>query len=214
MSNFLPEGYDKIPSTGRYMKLLEGDNVLRILGSAITGWVYWNTAGKPVRLKERPSGRPMDIRTEDDGKETIKHFWAFAVWNYAERMVQVLEVTQKQVMSGIKGYVDDADWGDPKGYDVKITRTGSGFDTEYFVKAVPHKPLDPAIAEEYSKSPVNLSALYEGGDPFVAVPASVEAIDGPGHEEPAISIDDAPLPQEPPTPDRHRTVPTQFRPNP
>jgi len=36
MGNFLPEGYDKIPSTGRYMKLLDGRNVFRILSSAIT----------------------------------------------------------------------------------------------------------------------------------------------------------------------------------
>jgi hypothetical protein len=126
MSNFLPEGYDKIPSTGRYMKLQEGKNAFRVLGSAITGWVYWNTAWKPVRLKERPAGRPMDIRTEDDGKESIKHFWAFPVWNYAEKMVQILEASQQTIQNGIKSLVDDENWGDPKAYDIAITRSGSG----------------------------------------------------------------------------------------
>lgn len=38
MSNFLPEGYDKIPSTSRYMKLEEGKNVFRVLSRAIVGW--------------------------------------------------------------------------------------------------------------------------------------------------------------------------------
>jgi len=37
MSGFLPEGYDKVPTTGRYMKLLEGKNTFRVLGRAITG---------------------------------------------------------------------------------------------------------------------------------------------------------------------------------
>lgn len=39
MNSFLPEGYDKAPSTGQHMKLQEGRNVFRVLGSAITGWV-------------------------------------------------------------------------------------------------------------------------------------------------------------------------------
>jgi hypothetical protein len=34
---------------------------------------------------------------------------------------------------------------------------------EYFVKAVPHKAMDPKIGEEWAKSPVNLAALYDGG---------------------------------------------------
>jgi hypothetical protein len=188
MNNFLPEGYDKIPSTNRYTKLQEGKNVIRVLRSAIVGWVYWNTAGKPVRLKERPSGRPLDIRTEDDGKESVKHFWAFPIWNYNEKMVQVLEVTQKQIMSGIKNLVDDENWGDPKNYDIMITRSGSGFDTEYVTQGIPPKPVDPAILENYAKSPVNLPALYQGGDPFAATPSAPEAVDGPGFEEPAIAV--------------------------
>lgn len=213
MSNFLPEGYDKIPSTGRYMRLQEGRNVFRVLGSAITGWVYWNTAGKPVRLKERPAGRPVDIRTENDGKESVKHFWAFPVWNYAENMVQVLEVTQKQIMSGIKDLIDDEAWGDPKQYDIAVTRNGSGFDTEYLTKGIPHKTLDPKILAEFEKNPVSLGALFEGGDPFAGKPSSAEAVDGPGFQEPAIELgsDGAPLPPEPP-PGRYNTVPEQFRP--
>jgi hypothetical protein len=209
MSNCLPEGYDKIPSTGRYMKLQEGENVLRILSSAIVGWVYWNTSGKPVRLRERPAARPMDIRTEPDGKESIKHFWAFAVWNYAEKMVQVLEVTQVQIQGGIKALVDSKHWGDPKNYDITINRSGSGFDTEYIVNGIPPKPLDQKIAEEYAKSPVNLSALYESGDPFAGKPSSAEAVDGPGFQEPAIEMSGD---TEPPTPDRYKSVPPEFRP--
>jgi len=106
-----------------------------------------------VRLRERPSGRPVDIRTENDGKENVKHFWAFAVWNYADKMVQVLEVTQKQIQNGIKDLVDDEAWGDPKQYDIAVTRNGSGFDTEYLTKGIPPKPLGDGIAEEYAKNP-------------------------------------------------------------
>ncbi len=205
MRSVLPEGYDKIPSTGRYMKLLEGKNVFRVLGSAITGWEYWNTAGKAVRLRERPSGRPADIRTEDDGKEPIKHFWAFPVWNYADKMIQVLEVTQSTIQNGIKALVDDENWGDPKGYDIAVNKSGSGFGTEYSVLGIPPKPLDAAILDEYQKNAVNLAALYDGGDPFAGKPSALEAVDGPGFEEPTISAD-------PPAPSRFDTVPDKFKP--
>ena len=80
-------------------------------------------------MKERPAGRPLDIRTEHDGKENIKHFWAFVVWNYAEKIVQVLEVTQVQIESGIKELVDNKNWGDPKGYDISVSGSGSGFES-------------------------------------------------------------------------------------
>jgi hypothetical protein len=206
MNNFLPEGYDKIPSTGRYMKLADGKNTFRVLSSAITGWEYWNDMGKPVRLKERPSGRPLDIRTESDGRENIKHFWAFVVWNYAEKMVQILEITHKQIMAGIKNLVDDENWGNPKSYDIMISRNGSGFDTEYVTQAIPPKPLDPKIVAEYEQNPANLSALFGGGDPFATKPAAEEAIDGPGYEEPAI------VQEKPSVPDRYASVPPEFRP--
>ncbi len=191
MNNFLPEGYDRIPSTGRYMKLQDGKNTFRILSSAIIGWVYWNNENRPVRLKERPSSLPLDIRTEENGKESVKHFWAFAVWNYAEKMVQVLEVSQKQIMAALKNLVDDEHWGDPKNYDIMIKRSGTGFDTEYVTQGIPPTPLDPKIAEEFAKHPVYLPALYSGGDPFAGKPSSAEAMDGPGFQEPTIAADTA-----------------------
>jgi hypothetical protein len=206
MNNFLPEGYDKIPSTGRFMRLQEGVNVFRVLGSTITGWEYWSTGNKPVRLKDRPSGRPLDIRTEDDSKENVKHFWAFPVWNYTDKTVQILEVTQVQIQEGIKSLVDDQEWGDPKGYDIKITRSGTGFETKYVTQGRPHSPMDPKIAEEYTKAPVNLAALYDGGNPFASRPAAEEAVDGPGYQEPAIPVD------PPPPGSRYGTVPEQFKP--
>lgn len=206
MNNFLPEGYDKVPSTGRYMKLQDGKNVFRALSPMVTGWVYWNTTNKPVRLKERPTGRPLDIRQEKDGKETVKHFWAFVVWNYAERMVQILEITQSTIQGDILNLVEDENWGDPRNYDVMVNRSGSGFDTEYFTQGIPPKPLAPDVAAEYAKNPVNLAALFDAGDPFSARPSAAESVDGPGFQEPAISVD------EPPVPARHATVPPEFRP--
>lgn len=151
------------------MKLKDGENTFRVLSPAITGWVYWNSAGKPVRLRERLLETPNDIRIDKDGKpERVKHFWAFVVWNYDERMIQILEVTQNQIMNGIKALVDSKHWGDPKGYDISISRSGSGFETEYVTQGIPPTPLGKAIQDEYTKLRVRLEALYTGEDPFDA----------------------------------------------
>ena len=74
------------------------------------------------------------------------------------------------------------------------------------------RPVDAKILEEYASNPVNLSALYDSGDPFVGKPSSAEAVDGPGYREPAIEYG-APLPVEPPPmPDRYNKIPPEFRP--
>jgi hypothetical protein len=166
--SFLPEGYKKIPSNSDYMTLQDGANTIRILSSAIVGYKYWTKDNKPVRSAERWESQPADIRVEEDGstKNNI-HFWAFVVWNYEESRVQVLEVNQKQIMSQMKALIDNSRWGDPKMYDITITRSGKGFDTEYVVQGNPPiEQAEPKILEAYAKKPVNLNALLENGDPF------------------------------------------------
>ena len=156
---FLPEGY-KEPE-GNYMKFQSGENVFRVLASAVTGYEYWNTDKKCIRSKKMWDITPNDVGRDDKGKiKPIKHFWVFPVWNYNAEKVQILEVTQKSIMSSMKAYVNNEKWGDPKGYDFTVTKTGSGLDTEYVVIANPHSEA-PAVNFN-----INLEALFEGNDPF------------------------------------------------
>lgn len=164
---FLPENYNVPASPSNYMKFNKGENTFRVLTSAVIGYIYWNVDGKPVRVKQMPKETPIDIRTDDEGKpEAIKHFWAFAVWNENEQKVQILEVTQKSVMNGIKALVDNKKWGDPKGYDITVTKSGEKLTTEYAVMPNPHSPISNLAGEEFMSKNVNLEALFEGGDPF------------------------------------------------
>jgi len=163
-NNFFPADY-KIPVTeSAYTKLQDGENNIRVLGSAVVGWEYWNTDNKPVRSKVAFKEMPEDIRIGKDGNPTkIKHFWAFVVWNYEQERVQILEITQKTIMSAIKALVDNSKWGDPKGYDISITKSGEGLETEYAVMPNPHSE-----APEYDDIKINLQNLYTGENPFEA----------------------------------------------
>ena len=171
--SFLPTTYTKIPTSSNYLKFQDGDNNFRVLSSAVVGYQYWNIERKPVRARENWNFIPADMQFDENGGFKINHFWAFTVWNYDEQKIQILEVTQKQIMKALKALVDNAKWGDPKGYDITITRSGKGFDTEYIVQPSPHSPLDEKVAKLYAETNINLEALFDGNDPFMASNGSV-----------------------------------------
>jgi len=124
---------------GNYYKFKQGENRFRILSSAITGYEYWNKDNKPIRSKEGFEGTPEDMKP--DGQ--IKHFWAFIVWNYEAKRVQIMELTQKTIMYSIGALSDNAKWGDVKGY------TGSALGQYYKMQQIEAEQkglLDRAIA--------------------------------------------------------------------
>lgn len=166
-SSFLPKDYKAPVSGGGFMKLQDGDNVFRVLSSAITGFEYWNTESKPVRSHGAVEGTPADIKLDKEGNPTkVKHFWAFVVWNYATKSVEILQLNQSSIQSAIGNLVSDVDWGDPKGYDIKVTRSGTGMETEYAVSPKPHKEVSEEVTKAFADKKINLDALYTGANPF------------------------------------------------
>src|SRR3990167_5175638 len=166
MNTFLPPSYEIPASPSNYTKFKPGLNRIRVLSSAIVGYEYFTTENKPVRSPEPFEDMPTNIK--EGGK--IKPFWAFVVWNYDQHTVQILEVTQISIMRAMKSLVENSKWGDPKQYDIAITKTGENLDTEYNVQAEP--PIgntDINILDAYRMKPVNLEALYDGANPFEAV---------------------------------------------
>ena len=156
--DFLPKDYETPQGASNYMRLEEGANKFRVLSSAIVGYEYWiDEGGKRKPIRERDFS---DVPNEF--KNDMKHFWAFIVWSYQSESVQILEITQKTIMSFITALVQDEAWGDPKEYDISIFRKGEGLETSYSVVPTPPSTLDV----DADISGINLEALYEGEDPF------------------------------------------------
>lgn len=167
MSDFLPNDYKNIPDKGgNYMRFQEGQNRLRVLGSAIVGWEGWKVqpdgANRPVRRRMNETISVADV--DDEGR--IKHFWAFPVYNYQEEKIQILEITQKGIQKSIKALVSDKDWGSPTGYDLVITKSGQKLETEYQVQPKPAREMDKGVMQVYKDMNINMDALFDGGDPF------------------------------------------------
>ncbi len=165
MTSFLPEGYT-VPTTSNYFKFNDGANTFRVLASAIVGFEYWNNENKPVRLQERPTVLPTDIKPNMNGVKEVRPFWAFPVWNYQQKRVQILEITQKSIMKDIKNYVDNKKWGNPQGYDITITRAKVSGKTEYRTIAEPHSDVPVEASVAFQDMNINLNELFNGGDPF------------------------------------------------
>lgn len=174
IDSFLPNDYEIPPSQSEYMKLKDGDNRIRILSSAIIGWEWWvdvtDESGAQLRKPKRARmgvGIPIDDLNKDEvDPADVKHFWAFVVYNYDDKQVQILQITQKTIQNEIKKLSKDADWGTPKGYDLVITRTGKKLLTKYQVQPKPAKPVSEEIIKEYERKSINLEKLYDGENPF------------------------------------------------
>jgi len=179
MNSFLPTNYEVPEKKTNYLKFKKNDKKyqFRVVSSAIVGYLYWNTEDKPVRLKQYPNPLPLDIKVRDKStpQKEIKHFWAFVVIDREDGAIKVLELTQSTIMDFMKDAVDDPQWGDPRGYDFSVKRfLGSNEMVKYTTTPCPHKTLTPEEQATIKATPVNLEALFSGGDPFEISKPQVE----------------------------------------
>lgn len=167
----LPTDYKLKESTWwNYFKITEEPQEFRILTSPILWYEYFavdDDTTHPVRQKEPfEDGIPGDSANGQAPKE----FRAFVVWNHNLCRLQVMEITQQSIKKEILKYVQDTEnWWDPKKYDFRISRTWKGKETRYSLTALPKSKFESedlykAALEDAAK--VELSALYDNGDPF------------------------------------------------
>lgn len=161
----------KIPaSSSQFAKLKDGANRFRFLSDVVVGWEGWKDK-KPFR---HPGAvckiKPEQVDLNQNQKPNINYFWAMVVWNYSEKRVQVLELTQKTIMGALYDMEQNPDWGDLKNYDIEINRKKEGDRTVYSVLAIPPKPLAPEIIQAYEEADVKLDKIFEGEYPMDTEP--------------------------------------------
>lgn len=182
MNDFFPNDYETPSSgSGAYTKFTQGENRIRILSKPLVGVLYWvDASGNPVAKGAQPQSGNKPVRVPYGSAETlphgadVKHFQAFVVWNYQDNEIQIMELTQKGLMRTVTDYARNPKWGDPREYDFKITRKGSGLETEYSVMVDPKEAIDPGLKKAYEDMGVDLNQLFAGGDPFNPVKTTKE----------------------------------------
>lgn len=132
---------------------------------------------------------PVVFDSEYDGKISTKFAWP--VYNHDSKEVQILQ-KGASVYKGLNSLIQDDDWGDPVEYDIKLTHTGNGIDTEYSVsparnsKDVPTDIELPDVASVIASSP-SASKVHKLGELVKSDDVVLEDIDE------TIEIDDIPF---------------------
>lgn len=71
------------------------------------------------------------------------------------------------MQKSIRDTSSEPEWGNPVNkYDFVITKSGKGMETEYSMTAIPPSPTLPEITKAIKEKPINLNALFSGGNPF------------------------------------------------
>lgn len=166
--SFIPENFEVPTGGSNYTKLEEGETRIRILSQkAIFGYEVWSNK-KPYRYKSQSAIDVTPDKNLDGSDGKVRRFLAFIVWNYNTESVEACSITQSSVMTAIDQLSNDPDFGDPTGYDIKITKKGKGMETKYTVIAVPPKPVAEEIKKAYAAKPGKLENLFASLDVFMA----------------------------------------------
>lgn len=162
----IPKDTEIPKSSGQFMKFEPGKNKLRVLSDVVVGWEGWKDK-KPFRQAGQTCKiKPEQVDLNQNGLPNINYFWAMVVWNYEEKKIQVLSLTQKTIMKVLKELEESEDWGDLKGYDITISKEKVGDKTTYQTISSPPKPINPEIKTALAESEVKLEKLFEGGYPM------------------------------------------------
>lgn len=168
---------DKVDEVGantapdkRYMnvtKLQEDKEYkVRFIGEGITGYEAWLTNNKPMRWPLLPEELPHNVRPDDNGNQTAKYFLSGIVWDYEQEMFRVLSLTQKTLLEQLFKYMKDEDYGDATGYDIVISKKGSGKETKYSLLAKPPKPVAASIKSAFADLDWDLKRLFDQAAPW------------------------------------------------
>lgn len=157
----IPKGTVIPKATGNLMKFETGKNKIRVLSDVRVGWEGWKD-NKPFRheggiCKITPEMVDMSDseKSKSKPKPKINYFWVMAVWNYGTEKVEVLEITQKTIMSPLYNLELEEEWGDLKGYDINITKTGEKLTTKFDIQGVPPKLVSKDILKAYDESDIS-----------------------------------------------------------
>lgn len=162
----IPKDAEIPASTSQFVKLKDGPNRFRVLSDVTVGWEGWKD-NKPFRHPGNVCRiKPEQVDLNKNQRPNINYFWAMVVWDYSEKRVRVLELTQKTIMSVLYDYEKNADWGDLKNYDIEIIRKKENDKVAYNVVAIPPKPLSPEIITAYEEAEVKLEKIFDGEYPM------------------------------------------------
>ena len=176
---FMPNDYTEAEAVDRYVRLVQGTQTFRIVSSLekdgsnnnthIWGYVgWWKHDPEDIKEKAKVERWPHGESAPDKPwTDHVKPFVALTVYEYASNTCKLWDIPQKTIRDDLASFYRDEVWGDLRGYDVDVIRSGEEKQTRYKVIPKPKAKLtDEARAIVLETLPlINVAALFTGGLP-------------------------------------------------
>ena len=77
-----------------------------------------------------------------------------------------MQLTQVSLQRLLIDLINDEDWGEPKDYDITITKKGEGKNNTSYTLTPKDAELSDGVKKVYKKMNIDLELLLENKDPF------------------------------------------------
>ena len=136
-------------SKSEFMRLAEGENIVRVLGNPVQFYVHWVTLpdGSKRKINSPISDQQLVMNLENLGFPK-RPKWLLKVLDRSDDKFKLLEIGS-QIFSGIKGLVNHPKWGKCSGYDLSIFRGSPGTQPLYSVTPNPKENLSSSFKESF-----------------------------------------------------------------
>ena len=188
MTNYLPDNEMEESTESDWLNITEnGTYRMRIMGikgddnQFMEGWEVWeeyedengSKRSRPHRSKFVQGAKAPQELLDLERNGDARYFRMFVV--FYEGRPKIYEVRQKTIRRQILELTRDEEWGDPRDYDIAVTRSGQGKETSYNVMPKPKEPLTPEMLQRVEDARIDLQAIWEGGQPFGALESDSDA---------------------------------------
>lgn len=163
------QNYREPQAQSQYFKMKEeGSYLLRILTKKEDVLAYWvdfsqkedGTFSKNIYPYQEDGNKPSEASKE------AKLNWALAIFNKDTNQVQIWEISQKSIKNFLLSIVRGKIKNDYTKFDIQITKTGKGLDTEYSLLTGDTESLNTEELDIINNTKYNLKAMEKGENPF------------------------------------------------
>jgi len=131
-----------------WMKLKEGENVVRIMGNPIQFYVHWVQTSTGNKKVVSPVGCPALVNRLVDSGFRRQAKWLIKVLDRTDDTFKVVEVGS-QIYNGVRALYNNPRWGKVTAYDVSINRGPKGSQPLYNVTPNPKESLDASFKPKF-----------------------------------------------------------------
>jgi hypothetical protein len=152
--------------TSSFMRLEEGDNMVRCVSSPYQGYSHWTVDASGQKRKVGCSLKDCPVCARGNPEEAAKPRWMLAVLNRKTNKPAILEIGP-QIFKGIKALSQSKRWGNPREYDLNIIKAPKGTNPLYTIMPEPKDLLsdaDKTMLKDWMKD-IDLQSLVAAPTP-------------------------------------------------